>query len=681
MVPENQTIPDNDAIEADLTNMVAPWSALDQPAVFEIRAFKEDSKPQTAKFAPDWIADAVDWIVNMNELGFNIYAVRNPIRQDVTGSASDADIIAACDLWADCDDDGARENIARFSGPAFTSSVVTGTQPSTRVHTYWRLTEPCTDLAAWRSVQEAIAAHFGSDSTVVNASRIMRVGGTVVYPAKHKQERGYVKEVATFRNTYDTPRHPVTIDQMQRVFAGSKPAADKPFTIDTGLPGDTKTVADYADMLTRARTDGHKHFGVRDLAASLAGKGVSRDMAEAIIRQACPVWDDNVEDLLNSAYNKFYTAPTSYAPNFDHAPAPTASDPAPQAAPWRVQNAAEFVDGFVAPEYLIDGVIQRGRLYTLTAPTGSGKTAVMLHIGLCMSVGNPVCERETELGDVLYMAGENPDDVRARVIATMENVGLDPHAARLHFIPGTFSIRQDMALLTQAIEQLPNCTLIIVDTLAAYFDGDDSNSNAQMLDFARVLRKLTNANSKPAVVVPAHPIKNAAKNNLTPMGGSALLNEVDGNLCIWKRETAVEMHWQGKHRGADFEPLNFELVGTTSERVKDSKGRDMPTVLAQPLLEIRAVEIAHHAHDIRDRLLLNIAYNESTSVAQRCVDIGLVNAAGRAKKSSLVKLLEDLQDERLVKRILRNWRLTDKGREAVEILEGIGSPKDPEMTP
>jgi hypothetical protein len=40
--------------------------------------------------------------------------------------------------------------------------------------------------------------------------------------------------------------------------------------------------------------------------------------------------------------------------------------------------------------------------------------------------------------------------------------------------------------------------------------------------------------------VSAHPIKNASENALVPYGSGAILNEVDGNLTLWKSpETAL----------------------------------------------------------------------------------------------------------------------------------------------
>lgn len=680
MVADQIVIADPKTIKSDLEYMVSRWDELPMPARFELRALKQESRAQTATFAPDWIDEGVDWAERMNGLGFNLYAVRNPIRGDIVGPATDADIIGSCFLWADCDDPASAGNILRFDGPKWSASVITGRVPSTRVHIYWQLQDFCLDMSAWRSMQESIATHFGSDKSVVNPSRVMRLGGTVTYPALHKLERGYIKELTEIRTEYPDQRPRVTLDQMRRVFG--VPAQAPAITIDTG-----PAPLDRERARIKALSGQDWHHEVVRLVASYVAKGLSdaeiHGLTDTLTLAGYTVEQTRreVQTAIDGARRKGWT-PDAPAPNFDYAPASApaqAAQDAPAKAAWAIQTAARFTADFVAPEYLIEGVIQRGRLYTLTAPTGSGKTAVMLYISTAMSRGDTVCELETEQGDVIYMAGENPDDVRARTIATMESQGIDPASCRLHFIPGTFSIRQDMQAIKAAMDALPNVVLVVVDTLAAYFDGDDSNSNAQMLDFARILRALTTARTKPAVIVPAHPVKNAAKNNLTPMGGSALLNEVDGNLCLWKREAAVEMHWQGKHRGAEFAPLMFELKGVESAKIKDSRGRVMPTVMAIPLLETRAMEIATLAVSMEDRLLLNIERYDAQSIRQRCVEIGMVSSAGKANSTGLSRMLEKLRGEKLITRLRSNWLLTPKGEEAVEIIKNGGSIVDPDL--
>ena len=129
--------------------------------------------------------------------------------------------------------------------------------------------------------------------------------------------------------------------------------------------------------------------------------------------------------------------------------------------------------------------------------------------------------------------------------------------------------------------------MIVVDTSAAYYEGDDENNNVQAGEHARRLRRLVRFNGGPTVLVCCHPVKNAGGDNLLPRGGGAFLNEVDGNLTSKRDDTLVELHWAGKFRGPDFAPMTFQLRSVTHERLKDSKGRPIPTVLCEPISEER----------------------------------------------------------------------------------------------
>ena len=680
MVPETTLGPDEEAIRQDLKYMTARWDELDAPAVFEIRCFKPGHKPAILKYSPDWMDEAVEQIVDFNEMGFNCYVTRNPLRHDYSGSATDADVLASFFLWADCDDPASAGNVYRFDGPKWSAAVTTGRTPAVRVHTYWMLDEACTDMAAWRDMQKSIAAHFGSDRAVVNPSRIMRVGGTVNFPDTKKQEKGYVNELCEIRTVYDEDRPSVSIDQMQRIF-GTTPEIDgKTFQVDLGAqPLDRERTA------IQALSGNEWNNAVLKLVGSYVRKGLSDEEVHALTDPltlagyTVEQTRAEVQNMLDRtrANPKFEGAGQEFTPNFDHAPAPTASDPQPETAGWSVQTAAAFTADFVAPEYLIDGIMQKGRLYTLTAPTGSGKTAVMLYASTAIATGEQFCGLEVEAGDVLFLAGENPDDVRARVIATMEFYGVDPASCRLHFVAGTFSIRADMERLKAEASRLPNLVMIVVDTFAAYFDGEDENSNAQALDFARVVRSLTQIPSKPAVVMPAHPVKGASKTNLAPKGGSSLVNEVDGNLTLWNEGGLISMHWQVKHRGPDFDPLKLELERKECPRLADKNGRIIPTILAKPVLSLRATQIIRDWLTIEDRFLLNLHDAPDLTQRERCGALGLIRGDGQEDTAKISRLVKGLAKQKLIRKFRTKWELTKEGERAVEeIIEGIEMPAE-----
>lgn len=245
-----------------------------------------------------------------------------------------------------------------------------------------------------------------------------------------------------------------------------------------------------------------------------------------------------------------------------------------------IVSSADFISGFVPPDYHLDGVAQAGFIYALTASTGTGKTAVMLALTSSTALGTALCGRDVRKGRVLYLAGENPDDVRMRWLAMAHHQGFDPADMDVHFIPGTFSVPGVIERVSADVERLGGVDLVIVDTSAAYFQGDDENGNTPLGKHARELRQLCALPGRPAVVVACHPTKNADPANLQPRGGGAFIAEVDGNLTLTKADSRVKLHWQVKHRGADFAPLYFALDTVTAPTLVDSKGRPVPTVMA-----------------------------------------------------------------------------------------------------
>ena len=68
-------------------------------------------------------------------------------------------------------------------------------------------------------------------------------------------------------------------------------------------------------------------------------------------------------------------------------------------------SAEQFIAGFTPPAYLIDGIIQRGYLYSLTARTHHGKTAVSMYIAQCIARSEAMHGHSVKGGTVLLLAG------------------------------------------------------------------------------------------------------------------------------------------------------------------------------------------------------------------------------------------------------------------------------------
>src|SRR5205823_8267049 len=52
-----------------------------------------------------------------------------------------------------------------------------------------------------------------------------------------------------------------------------------------------------------------------------------------------------------------------------------------------ILSSQQFVAGFVPPDYIVDGLLQQGFLYSLTGATGAGKTCITLRLAASVALG------------------------------------------------------------------------------------------------------------------------------------------------------------------------------------------------------------------------------------------------------------------------------------------------------
>jgi len=346
----------------------------------------------------------------------------------------------------------------------------------------------------------------------------------------------------------------------------------------------------------------------------------------------------------------------------------TAGPEAPVLPDKLAQSSAEFVAGFTPPDYLIEGLVQRRFLYSLTAATGSGKTAIALLIAALVCQGGKLAELEVAQGRVLYFAGENPDDVRMRWFAVTQQFGLTPDDMDAYFVPGVFKFSQILERIHKEMATR-ELALVVVDTSAAYFEADDENSNAQVGAHARRLRQLVGLEGGPTVLVCCHPTKHAADDNLLPRGGGAFLAEVDGNLICKKDDSAVQVHWQGKFRGPDFAPLHFLLRSVTHERLKDTKDRLIPTVIAEALGPEAVKDITARNRLDEDAVLRSIEQNPHLSQRERAVELGWRMTNGEAYQIKVGRVAQRLERAKLINRTRDGYEITPKGEKDLARLE------------
>ena len=186
---------------------------------------KDGKLRHAATFGTDELDELVERAVKENRApGQNVYVGQALRKPDIPpfGRCTDNDFFALTAFYVDLDDDvlASARGCYRQADCSPTAVVVTGRQPHTRAQMLWRLEIPERDADLCRRQNLALADALGGDTSVVNPSRVLRLGGSIAWPAKP----GRVLERTEF-HLFADGRPKVYVDgQLARAFP-PKPAA------------------------------------------------------------------------------------------------------------------------------------------------------------------------------------------------------------------------------------------------------------------------------------------------------------------------------------------------------------------------------------------------------------------------------------------------------------------------
>jgi hypothetical protein len=172
------------------------------------------------------------------------------------------------------------------------------------------------------------------------------------------------------------------------------------------------------------------------------------------------------------------------------------------------------------------------------------------------------------------------------------------------------------------------------------------------------------------VFVLCHPIKNPTRDNLVPRGGGSFLAEVDANLTVWmEAEGLMTVHWAGKMRGRNFDPLKFQLRQHELPSMVDRKGRMAVSVAARHVPDDVAQQIQNKVISDEDTLLIVMLKNADASMRDLALRCGWTTGAGKPMVSRVARRMDQLALHSLVaKDRKQTWRLTPKGLKEAEAL-------------
>ena len=326
------------------------------------------------------IPDIVEWLQRLNgdeQQRVHAYFGGNP-RKAKGASQAEGVLLARC-LFADFDggvdfeEAMSRIKVAGLPWPTATLESGGG------IHAWWRLDQPMTDADAWHDRMKAISASLGSDQSICDWPRIMRLPGFINW--KHEQQPyAVLKDIdptrvyplARFANqaTQTVVVQPKSLSDLTRRFL------EEGFTLPAGRRQTMFTVA--CDLAARG-------WGVQDATTLIMERmrrvGLRSEDLEDCPRQIGNAWKRTRLPVLGKAEEAVPVADAA-----DETPTPTLVDAIDA---WITQEETPAIKtGIPALDSLFDGGLPLGQMTALAAAPGVGKSALALQLAIQCLLNN-----------------------------------------------------------------------------------------------------------------------------------------------------------------------------------------------------------------------------------------------------------------------------------------------------
>jgi len=285
----------------------------------------------------------------------------------------------------------------------------------------------------------------------------------------------------------------------------------------------------YLEQVRRGVDKGYRHYTALRIAGSLLARNIPPDIVKVVLRHYAsncrPPHDPEDCDRIvaDIAAKEAAKAPDSIRP-----PKGGVRDE----SNFRPESASELLASRPEPErWVWDRLLPQGGVTVLAAYMKTGKTTLAYPLALAVAKGQPFLNHPTQQGAVLILAVEEHPRM---ILRRLRRFGLDHddpvyvHRGRLEYSPA--AIRE-----IQAFILANHITLLVVDTLARFWNISDENNNAEVIRRVNPILDLAR-DTDCAILLIHHERKSGGEEGRSIRGGSALLGLVDQALILDRRQ-------------------------------------------------------------------------------------------------------------------------------------------------
>ena len=385
--------------------------------IVEIRQLMNGSSEQSWHYACE-LPDEMENLTATNLLGWNIYVGIAP-RPDF-GICKDENIKTCRCFFADFDGPHFPDDCPDKAAYAQAKAAEVGLPQPTLVvdsghgtHLYWRFKESL-EPKRWKKGMRLLSAALGSDTSIGNPERIMRLPGLMNNKAPARPCRILFHDSALTYGLTD--------------FAALKPPQTPPQTPCVQPPKLAKLTGGKSDYLTRARAymdtvenlvegEGRNHKAYTKIKSlwndkSFPAEAVEQAVREWNLRNRPPLEDKEMRDIIGNSYH--YTSKKPAGCDAEAQKAEPVQPPKQRLEPIDLmyQRKEDAIAGklksyeWTIPEIdLLTNALEPGRVIVIVGPAGSSKSLWIIQEGApWFEQGIPIAVLECEKDIAFHMA-------------------------------------------------------------------------------------------------------------------------------------------------------------------------------------------------------------------------------------------------------------------------------------
>lgn len=238
----------------------------------------------------------------------------------------------------------------------------------------------------------------------------------------------------------------------------------------------------------------------------------------------------------------------------------------------------ELITDLKAPSWIIKGVIEQDCIAVVYGAPGDGKSFIAMDMAASVATGTDWHGKRTTQGAVFYIAGEGQNGLARRFKAweiargiSLKDAPLAISSTPIGLDDPVSAVKVKLAVtdMAERLQQKP--ALIVVDTLARNFAGDE-NSSKDMSTFVRAMDSLRH-HWKASILIVHHTGKDTTKG---ARGSSVLKAAVDTEYSVTMDEN--------------------KIIALQAHKMKEG---ELPTLMAFKLQGVKLPIVDEDGNDIR----------------------------------------------------------------------------------